>query len=466
MDKIKDLSTIIVRGRIQCVGNKELTPELAAKIGAAFGSYYKTQGIIVVSREYNNNNRMLKRAFIGGLMSAGINILNLHSASVPVLQFCIRRFGATGGVYFSSFSSGELQNQILFYDSSGIEFERNHLDSINEYFKNNRIYRAPPLEVGSISDIPHTQDIYKKAIPKFFNQKLISKNNLHIVVDCSYGPSAISLPSILTEMKSIDVIAINAYENDQKSIEGLPTIDTVKDVINIVKASHSDLGVIVDKAGTRALYIDETGHILSYEELMMFFIKYDKFIAKSKESPIFIVESASKVLEEYITKTAKFRIIKTKNFPGQISRGLKDERGVFGGADTLKFYFPEYGPFSDTTFTILKIIEIISREKLPLSTLIRAFPRHVHAYKSLPSTKEKMNHFQQHLMEKVQFDNAHDWDYQDTIMGVKIIIHNEGWVSIQPSIHTETIELVAEAKNPENSEMLITKIEEFIQSLL
>lgn len=466
MKEITDLSTMIKRGRIQGVGNREITPELAAKIGAALGTYLKSSGILVVSREYNNNNRMLKRAFIGGVMSSGLDILNLHSASIPVLQFCIRRFGASGGVYFSSFNSNELLNQIRIYDASGVEYERSKLESINEYFKHNKIHRASPLEVGSISDIPHTQDIYKRAIPQFFNQKLISNKNLNVVVDCSYGPSAITLPSILTEMKSIDVIAINAYENDQKSIEMFPNINTIKDVVKIVIASNSDLGVIVDNAGSRALYIDETGRILSYEELMMVFMKYDKYITKSKASPILTTETASKVLEDFAINNAGYKLIRTKNFPGEISRGLREERGVFGGADTLKFYFPEYGPFSDATFTTLKIIEIISREQLPLSALIRAFPRNIHAYKSVPTSKEKHYDFKRKLLDKVQFNNDYGWDYQDTLMGIKIIIPNEGWILIQPSIHAFTIEMEAEAHDPKNSDTLIPLVEKFIEPLL
>ena len=466
MDNITDLTHMIKRGRIQGVGNKELTPELAARIGASLGTYLKSSGILVVSREYNNNNRMLKRAFIGGVMSSGLDILNLHSASIPVLQFCIRRFGATGGVYFSSFNSNELLNQIRIFDASGVEYERHQIESINEYFKTNTINRAPPLEVGSISDIPHTQDIYKRAIPQFFNQKLIGEKPLNIVLDCSYGPSAITTPSILTEMKSIDVIAINAYENDQKSIEMFPNINSINDVVKIVKASNSDLGVVLDNAGSRALYIDETGRILTYEELMMFFMKYDNYIKKSKVAPIFSTETASRALEEYAVNNLGLNFVKTKNYPGEISRGLREERGVFGGADTLKFYFPEYGPFSDATFTTLKIIEIISREKLPLSALIRAFPRNIHAYKSIPTSQDMHYDFKRRLLDKVQFNNDFGWDYQDTLMGVKIIIPEKGWVSVQPSIHAFAIELEAQAPNPKNSEDLIPLVEKFIKNLL
>ncbi|MHA1745424.1 MAG: hypothetical protein ACTSWW_05460 [Promethearchaeota archaeon] len=460
----KSLKEIIKRGRISGIGNEELTPELAAKIGGALGSYLGPKGILVVGREYSNNTRMLKRSFIGGVMSAGVNVLNLHSAPIPVLQFSVRRFGANGGAYFSSVASGNLLNVIRFYDSSGIEYNLTQLESIDEYFKDNNIQRAKPLDIGSISDIPHTQDIYKKAIPQFVNQKIIGTKNMHIVVDCSYGPSAITFPSILTELKSVDVIAINAYQNDLKSLEMFPNLRSIKDVIAIVQASKADLGVIMDTDGSRALYVDETGHILTYEELMMFFLKYEKSIANAEGATV--ISTGSRIIDQYAAEGKKFKIVNLKNYPGEISRALRENRAVFGGSDTMKFYFPQYGPFSDATFTTLRIIEIMVRENLPLSTMLRAFPRTVHAYKSIATTEEKSYPFKENLRILLQTHVMAHTDYQDTLLGMKLLIDDLGWVSINPNLNANAIELEAEGLDPNKSEELIDQAEQLIAGLI
>ena len=467
MSEITDLSTIIKRGRIQAIGNKVITPELAAKIGGAVGTYLGPNGIMVVAREFNNNNRMLKRAFISGLMSTGVNILNLHSAPVPVLQFSIRRFGAGSGVYFGNGSASEGIVQIRFFDSSGIEYDKSNLESINEYFKNNKIERATPLNVGAISDIPHTQDIYKKAIPQFINRKLLKSKNLVVVVDCSYGPSSIVVPSILTELQN-DCIAINAYENDQKANEMFPNLRSIKDVVNIVKASHADLGIILDSDGSRALYIDETGTILTYEELMMFFLKYDKELSTAASgSTIIISKSSSKVLEQFAVDLNELKILKSKNYPGEISRALREERAILGGSDTYKFYFPKYGPFSDATFTTLKILEILATQDLPLSVLIRSFPRNLHAYKTIPISEENLYSFISKLKNyigKKDIESDEKIDFQDLFIGIKIIVKNLGWVVISPSVHVNTIELTAEGLDPQKSEELITLATECVEN--
>ncbi|MCF2141706.1 MAG: hypothetical protein K9W44_16765 [Candidatus Lokiarchaeota archaeon] len=466
MSEITNLKDIINRGRIQAIGNEILTPELAAKIGAAFGTYLGSKGIAVIAREYSNNNRMLKRAFIGGLMSSGVDILNLHSAPVSVLQFSIRRFGASAGAYFSSVSTGKMQNQIRFYDSSGIEFDIKKLDSVNEYLRQNKINRAKPLDVGAITDIPHTQDIYRKAIPQLVDQNLFkNKKQMHVVCDCSYGPGSIVLPGILTSLK-VDVIAINAYENDQKSAEMYPNLRSIKSAVNIVKASQADLGVILDTDGSRALYIDETGKILTFEELMMFFMKYDPIISSTKEQPIITTKTASKIIGEFAQELGGFTLLKTRNFPGEISRELREQRGIFGGADTMKFYFPNYGPFSDGVYTTLKILEILAREKIPLSALIRSFPRTIHSYKSISTSYENMSTCKESLRELIQTQGKANIDYQDIIIGMKLIFKDLGWVSICPSMHANAVELEAEGLNAEKSEILIAKAEEFIQSII
>ncbi len=466
MSEITDLINIIKRGRIRAIGNEVITPELSAKLGAAHGSYLGSKGVLVVAREYNNLNRMIKRSYIGGAMSAGVDLLNLHSAPVPVLQFCIRRFGANGGAFFSTGSSVEGESTIRFFNSAGIEYDISELESVNEYFKNNKIDRVRPSKVGTLTNIPATQDIYKKTIPKFIDRSLFRDQKLQIVVDCSYGPTSVTIPTILSDL-NIDVIAINSYESDRNTTEPFPNLRSIKNAVNIVKASNADLGVVLDADGSRALFINDQGTILNYEELMMFFIHYDQEIKNSKGKPVITSESASRVLTKYV-ENENFKIFRSENFPGEISRSLREERAVFGGADTFKFYFDQYGPFSDATFTTLKILEVLAKHKLPLSSLVRTFPRTILAYKTIPVQPEVLNTFNTKIKSIVKQEDENQIDYQDLILGIKLIKKGTGWVIITPSLQSNNIELTAEPSEEGNSKMsedLIRLAEDYIDRL-
>ena len=132
----------------------------------------------------------------------------------------------------------------------------------------------------------------------------------------------------------------------------------------------------------------------------------------------------------------------------------------------MKYYFPQYGTFSDATFTTLKIIEILARENLPLSALIRSFPRTIHSYKTVPITEEKLHQFKEQLRKLLRTTEFKDMDKQDIIIGTKIVLKEKGWVTITPSVHANAIELEAEGNDPEKSEELIRYAEDLIQPII
>ena len=66
--------------------NVDLTPEFAAKLGAAYGGIFPKGSTVTVNRDSHYTPRMIKRAIIAGLPSAGINVLDLRSVPIPVAR--------------------------------------------------------------------------------------------------------------------------------------------------------------------------------------------------------------------------------------------------------------------------------------------------------------------------------------------------------------------------------------------
>ena len=97
----ENLSELYKNGRIIGRANYIFTPEISSVIGSIHGSLFNENETIVIGRDYHNDSRMLKRGYTSGVMGTGVNILNLSDCTYPLLQFTIRRFGASGGVYFS-----------------------------------------------------------------------------------------------------------------------------------------------------------------------------------------------------------------------------------------------------------------------------------------------------------------------------------------------------------------------------
>ncbi len=444
-------------GRIQGKANYVFTPELAAAIGTIHGTLYKPNESVVIGRDYHNDSRMLKRGYTSGMMSAGINLLNLQDCTYPLLQFTIRRFGAAGGVYFSG---GHLYSEdigVRFVDASGIEYSPNEVQRIIDMYDNytEKVRRVDPNQVGHIIAIPQTEEIYTKSLEAFVNKKSIEKANLKVVVDCSYSPTGKITPLLMTNV-GVEVIALNTHYR-QRSSNPVPNIHTLKNTADIVKASNSQLGVCFDVDGSRILVMDENGLEVSFEDLMMLFIAFDDKIQKNKGNTVITTPTIPPVVKKFIIDSG-FPLKQVENLPGEISRQIREERACFAASDTLKFYFPQYAPFSDGNFILLKILDIMTNQKDILSSLVKGFPKGAKVNKTIPTTKEIIENFHNKLREKIE---QRGYQYRDIINELKII-SSDTYVTVKLALYRDAITLSSESEDVSKSKKMLEEVEKLI----
>ena len=460
MSPIQNLTTLNKNGRIIGKANYVFTPEIASSIGAIHGSMFNPDETIVIGRDYHNDSRMLKRAYTSGVMSTGVSVLNLSDCTYPLLQFTIRRFGASGGSYFSG---GHLYSEdvgVRFVDAGGIEFSPSEINKITESYNTfpTKIRRVEPRRIGQIISIPQTQDVYIKSLEQFVDKKMISNANLKVVVDCSFGPTGKITPILVNEI-GVEVIALNTHYRERSQVP-VPSINTIKNTAEIVKASQSHLGVCFDVDGSRILIVDENGLEISYEDLFMLFVVYDKRIQNSKPSTIITTPSISPVVKEFIEDSG-FPVKLVHNEPGEISRQIREERACFAAADTLKFYFPQFAPFSDGNFILLKLLEIMTEQKDLISSLTRGFPKGIKINKSIPVSGKVIETIHNRLIE---FTEEHGFKYQDIINELKIIGDNVT-VNIKVALNRNALLLSAESEDKKRSNALMEEISGIISKL-
>ena len=457
---VENLNELNKRGRIIGRANYIFTPEIASSIGSIHGSLFNEDETIVIGRDYHNDSRMLKRGYTSGVMSTGVDILNLSDCTYPLLQFTIRRFGASGGVYFSG---GHLYSEdvgIRFVDAGGIEFEKSEIQKIIDSYNSypSKVRRVEPSKIGQITAIPQTQDVYVKSLQQFVDNKAIRNANLKVVIDCSYGPTGKITPLLLNDIGT-EFIALNTHYRERSEIP-VPSINSIRNTADIVKASNSHLGVCFDVDGSRILILDENGLEINFEDLLMLFVTYEDRIKKSISNTIVTTPSISPIVIKYI-EDAGHPVKQYENFPGEISRQVREQRACFGAADTLKFYFPQYAPFSDGNFILLKLLEIMTKENDLLSALIRGFPKGIKVNKSIPVPSRIIENIHNKLIE---FAELHNLRYHDIINELKIL-DEEANMTIKVALNRDSILLSSEAKDPKKSKEMIETISSLISDL-
>lgn len=435
-----ELGNILKRGIIAGRVNESLPPEMSTVLGCLHGSTLKPNDILVMARDFHKDSRMLKRAYAAGVLSTGVDLLNLHDTTFPLLQFSIRRFGASGGAYFST---GHLYNndvEITFLDAGGFIYTQSQLEELvrtSKKFPKN-IRRAEPINIGKISSIPHTVDIYMKALPQFVNKTKISDANLKVVVDCSFGPTGQITPNLLSSL-DIDVVALNTFHQEKKVKASVPNINTIRNCADIVRASHSDLGICFSSDGQRFIIVDESGIEINFEDLFMLFITFDEKIQESKPNSVIVSETSSKVLDDYV-KNQGFDLIKKKSKPGIISRSIREARACFAASDTFEFYFPYFGPISDSTLTLIKLLDIMASQESLLSDLTRNFPKTNKISKKISVDSKFIDNFHEFITQKIEQYNL---EYIDIMNEVKIIKDDVN-ITVKLSLSRDAVIISAE----------------------
>ncbi len=105
--------------------NVDLTPEFATQLGAAYGAILPKGTTVCINRDsYHRTPRMIKRAIISGLPSAGVNVDDINQVPIPVARYFIRNTNAVGGIHVRLSPHDKRVIDIKFFDQNGLDINK------------------------------------------------------------------------------------------------------------------------------------------------------------------------------------------------------------------------------------------------------------------------------------------------------------------------------------------------------
>src|SRR3989454_6928663 len=179
--------------------NVDLTPEFAAKLGAAYAAILPKSSTVGINRDsFHRTPRMIKRAVIAGLPSAGVDVHDINQAPIPVARYFIRNTDAVGGVHVRLSPHDQRVVDIRFFDQHGLDINKTTERKIeNLYFREDfrRVYLD---DLGSIEVLEnsHVINLYLNALMKVVDTPLIQQRKFRLVIDYANGSATQLLPHI------------------------------------------------------------------------------------------------------------------------------------------------------------------------------------------------------------------------------------------------------------------------------
>jgi mannose-1-phosphate guanylyltransferase/phosphomannomutase len=448
----------VLFGRYGVTGlvNVDLTPEFAAKLGAAFAATLPKGSTVTTNRDPHRSPRMLKRGIISGLPSAGVNAMDLSEVPIPVARFITRVSNAAGGVHVRLSPYDNRVVDVRFFDSKGQDLSKNAERNIERVFFREDFRRVYLDEIGEIYYATEVYERYSEAFLSALNVEAIREANPYIVVDFANAPTAEVLTPLLTEM-NCRVAALNAAVNQQKmSIPPEEFQHSLQQLALICEVLETAIGVRLDVGGERVFVVDDRGSIVPGTWLAAAVAAMA--LRAAGGGTIAVPVSMPDVFDQ-IARDHNGKVLRTK-VNSQALMQAANEPGVIMATDgNGSFIWPVFQPVIDGMMTVAKLLEFLTTQQTTLSQAVSAVP----------------------VFYMWQGEIACPWESKGTVMrllnrqykdllgdqidGVKIHLSDAEWVLVLPDPDRPLFHVHAQADSQAQARSLVEKYKRIVEGL-
>jgi mannose-1-phosphate guanylyltransferase/phosphomannomutase len=440
--------------------NVELTPEFSAKLGAAYGTTLPKDAFVLAGRDAIRSSRMLKRSFVGGLLSAGINVRDIKRVSQPVLRYKLTTFGEVGGVHFRQSPEDPATTQIIFFDADGTEISSSMAKGIERVYYKENFRRVHYSEPGMISEIPRVYDYYREGFLRALDVDTLGKAAPKVVVDLNHSPAGDLLPPLLNEL-GCEVIELNSQVTDSSTGTTPDQKQRVMDQLSrIVVTLEATAGFWLDPSGERIRLIDEAGEVLSDIEAHSILAA---LVCKAERRGILVLPVSAPSAVEDLALEAGLTVKRTKMDGRSLVEAAKERHVQMAATMDGRFAFPSFQPNFDALFTVAKTLELLVRTGQSLGRIRKSIPYRAYRHIQIPCSWDLKGG----IMRKMSEDSV---DLEASFIdGVKVHIDSD-WVLVLPDQHRPVAHIVTESADEGRAEHLLEtyrhKVEKWKQELL
>ncbi|WP_410218678.1 phosphoglucosamine mutase [Paracoccus sp. (in: a-proteobacteria)] len=254
-----------VRGR---ANTHPMTAEMALRLGAAAGRYFRRDGRnrhrVVIGKDTRLSGYMLENALTAGLTSTGMNVLLLGPVPTPAVGFLTRSMRADLGIMISASHNPAEDNGIKFFGPDGFKLS-DEAEAEIEAIVAGEIEPAQPDNIGRARRIEDGRGRYMEYAKTTLPAGL-RLDGLRVVLDCANGAAYRAAPEVLWELGA-DVIPLGVDPDGSNINAGVGSTHP-EACARAVRDSGADLGISLDGDADRVVIVDQTGRVADGDQIM------------------------------------------------------------------------------------------------------------------------------------------------------------------------------------------------------
>ncbi|MBU1573389.1 MAG: phosphoglucosamine mutase [Alphaproteobacteria bacterium] len=254
-----------VRGR---ANSAPMTAEMALKLGAAAGRYFRRDGSrehrVVIGKDTRLSGYMFETAMTAGFTSTGMNVFLLGPVPTPAVGMLTTSMRADVGVMISASHNPAEDNGIKFFGPDGFKLSDEAETEIERLMETD-IEPAQADNIGRAKRIDDGRFRYNERVKSTLPRGM-TLSGLKVVIDCANGAAYRTAPEVLWELGA-EVIPVGTHPNG-RNINDHCGSTYVQTAAEAVVAHGADVGICLDGDADRVMILDETGQVADGDQLM------------------------------------------------------------------------------------------------------------------------------------------------------------------------------------------------------
>ncbi len=438
-----------IRGRV----DEDLTVEVAEAIGRAYGTMVRRAGgrRVVSGRDGRLSGPKLQEALIKGILSTGVDVINIGVTPTPVMYFSLFKLPEVdGGIQVTgSHNPPEFNGFKICVGKETLYGPK--IQELRELIEREDFETGQ----GKVEDYDILPE-YKK----FLKENINVSRPLKVVLDCGNGVTALTAPEAFRdqgcEVTSLYCEVDGTFPNHFPD----PVVEeNIKDLRAKVLEIRADFGVGYDGDGDRIGVVDDKGRILWGDQLLIIFAR--DILKKHPGATIIGEVKCSQVMYDEIARLGG-RPIMWKTGHSLIKGKMKEEKALLAGEMSGHIFFADrYFGFDDAVYASLRLAEIVAASEVPLSQMLEDLPQMVATPEiRVECPDEKKFEIVKRLTEKLKAEGFNVID----IDGARVIFE-DGWGLVRASNTQPVLVLRFEARDEKRLQEIRRLIEEKLEEV-
>jgi phosphomannomutase len=394
---------------------------------------------LVLGRDMRVSGERMSAAFTEGVLSQGVDVLDIGLASTDELWFASGRLDLPGAMFTASHNPASY-NGVKFCLPGAKPIAPDQLVEIAE-----RAEGRPPVAVATRGTRTEQDLLPAYAEHLLSLVDLAGIRRLKVVADAGNGMAGHTLPAVLGTL-DLDLVGLytdpdGTFPNHQPNpLEP----ENLVDAQNAVGEHGADLALVFDGDADRCFVIDERGEVVTPSTITAMIARSE--LAREPGSTVVVNKITSWSVPEIVRELGG-EIVITRVGHTFVKAAMAEHGAIFGGEHSAHYYFRDFWGADTGMLAALHVLALLGRSDLPLSALSRDYARYVPSGElntTVPDAAAAIERVEQALA------GRGDADHVDGLT----VAGEDWWVNVRPSNTEPLLRLNVEARTQDMMESL------------